>query len=66
MQHFLTEDKEKAIQFGQFLAKHATWNLSTQQACDLTKHLAWFNTLTAKIESHVFEVQKVHDKKAAK
>jgi hypothetical protein len=59
--HFLTEDKEKALAFGNFIAKNATWNLSTQEACDLTKHFAWFNSLVKKIEDNIFELQKVHN-----
>lgn len=64
MEHFLSEDKEKAVRFSQFLIQHAKWNVDTAQACELTKHLAWFNTLVPKIESHIFEVQKVHEPKA--
>jgi hypothetical protein len=67
--HFLSEDKEKAYAFGAFLAKHARWELTTQESCDLTKHLAWYNTLPGKIESHIFEIQKSYqapDSKKAK
>lgn len=58
--HFLSEDKEKAYAFGAFLGKHANWQLNTNEAIELTKHLTWYNTLPAKIESHIFEIQKTY------
>lgn len=57
---FLSEDKEKAIQFLQFVIKHSKWELSTQDAMDLNKHLIWYQGCIKKIEDHIFEIAKVH------
>jgi hypothetical protein len=59
--HFLSEDKEKAVQFFQFIIKNAKWDVSTADAMELNKHLLWFQGCVKKIEDHVFEVAKVHD-----
>ena len=59
--YFLSEDKEKSVQFFQFVIKHAKWDLSTAEAMDLNKHLLWYQGLVKKIEDHIFEIAKVHE-----
>lgn len=57
--HFLSEDKEKAVQFFQFIIKQAKWDVSTADAMELNKHLLWFQGCVKKIEDHIFELSKV-------
>lgn len=57
--HFLTEDLEKARLFGEFIFDKAKWDLKTGEAFQLQKHFAWYTALNKKIESHIFELQKV-------
>jgi hypothetical protein len=57
---FLSEDVQKAQAFGEFLHKHAKWELATPDVLQLNKHFAWFNYMVTKINDHVLELQKVH------
>lgn len=59
---FLTEDVLRAQAFGAFIKQHGRWNLTTDEAIQLTKHLAFYNSLVKKIEDHVFEVQRKIEK----
>lgn len=59
--HFISEDKEKALQFFNFIIKHAKWDMNTAEAMDLNKHLLWFQGCVKKIEDHIFELAKVHE-----
>lgn len=56
---FLSEDVQKARAFGEFIGRFASWSFGTNDAIALTKHLAWYNTMVAKVEDHVMELQKV-------
>ena len=59
---FLSEDVMKARAFGEFINQHGRWNLTTSEAIQLTKHLAWYNSIIKKIEDHIFEVQRKIEK----
>jgi hypothetical protein len=68
---FLSEDVEKAKAFGNFISKHARWDMTTDEAIMLNRHLAWFNALVGKVNDHVLEVVRqvgkpVSQAKAAK
>jgi hypothetical protein len=58
---FLSEDVTKAIAFGDFVKKHAKWSMSTEQAIELTKQLAWYNGLVRKIDEHVLELKRTFE-----
>lgn len=58
---FLSEDVTKATAFGDFVRRQARWEISTEQAIELTKHLAWFNGLVRKIDEHVLELKKTFE-----
>ncbi len=60
-EHFLTEDKSKAVAFIKFVSNNARWNMDTTQAMELNHHLIWFQGMIKKIEDHIFEVVKVHE-----
>lgn len=57
--NFSAADKDKAIQFGDFISKHAQWSLSTSEAIILTKYLSWYNEIVQKIDAHILEVERV-------
>ena len=56
---FLTEDLQKCMAFGEFIHKHAKWELTTADAVSLNRHFAWYNSLVKKVEEHILELQKV-------
>lgn len=56
---FLSEDVQSARAFGEFIHKHAKWELSTGDTITLTRHFSWYNSVVKKIEEHIFELQKV-------
>jgi hypothetical protein len=60
---FLSEDVTKAAAFGDFVRKRAKWEMSTEEAIELTKHLAWYNGLIRKIDEHVLELKKTFEAK---
>lgn len=59
--YFLSEDKEKSLQFFNFIIKNAKWDLNTSEAMDLNKHLLWYQGIVKKIDDHIFEVSKIHE-----
>lgn len=58
---FLSEDVTKAAAFGDFVRKRARWDMSTEEAIELTKHLAWYNGLIRKIDEHVLELKRTFE-----
>lgn len=56
---FTDDDKIKCINFLKFVLERASWSLTTKEALELNKHLAWANSLPAKIEANVFEIKSV-------
>lgn len=58
---FLSEDVTKATAFGDFIRKKSKWEMSTDEAIELTKHLAWYNGLIRKIDQHVFELKRTFE-----
>ena len=58
---FLSEDVTKAIAFGEFVRKKAKWDISSEEAIELTKHLAWYNGLVKKVNDHVLELRRTFE-----
>jgi len=58
---FLSEDVTKAAAFGDFVRKRAKWEMSTEEAIELTKHLAWYNGMVRKIDEHVLELKRTFE-----
>ena len=60
--HFSEEDKQKVVQFLNMVAKSATFEMKTTEIIEYFKLLSWMQqTLLPKIESHYFEIVKVHE-----
>lgn len=57
--NFAKDDKEKSIAFWSFMMEHARFDVTMKDAITLSQHLNWYNSLPAKIEDHVFEVEKI-------
>lgn len=57
---FTEEDKKKFIDYLNMVAKHAKFNLDTQELISYFKLLSFVQqTIVPKIDSNIFEVKKV-------
>lgn len=64
--HFSEEDKQKVVQFLNMVAKNATFEMKTADIIEYFKLLSWMQqSLLPKIESHYFEVIRVHEPEEA-
>jgi hypothetical protein len=58
--NFSTEDKQKVVEFLNFVAKNARFDVNTQEIIDYFKSLSYMQqTLLPKIEMNILEITKV-------
>lgn len=55
--NFTQEDLQKLQEFGKFILDRATWQLTTTDALRLNKFLAFYNSLTIKVEANILEIK---------
>ena len=57
---FSKEDKEKLIKFLNLVAKHAKFNVNTEELIEYFKLLSFMqNTMIFKVDANIFEIEKV-------
>jgi hypothetical protein len=58
--NFSTEDKQKVIEYLNFVAKKATFEMNTQEVIEYFKMLSFMQqTLLQKVDANILEVSKV-------
>lgn len=57
--NFTQEDLQKLQEFGKFILDRATWQLTTTDALRLNKFLAFYNSLTIKVEANIAEITAI-------
>ena len=58
---FTEQDVKNAQEFALHIHEYAEWNVKTKALLKITRLLAWYNSLPAKIEGHIFELKDVID-----
>lgn len=57
---FTEQDKEKIIEYLNFVAKHAKFNINTEEVINYYKHLSYIqSTILPKINDNILEIQRV-------
>lgn len=62
--HFTEEDKQKAVEFLNFTARHATFSIKTDEVIAYFKLLAYMQQkILPKIDANILEVKRVVEAK---
>jgi hypothetical protein len=65
--HFTEQDKQNVVKFLNYVAKHATFEMKTNDVIEYFKLLsAMQQNILPKIEANVMEIVKVHEQDKAK